>query len=164
MIRRPPRSTLFPYTTLFRSIAHDVNDRAEVVGFAETPGGQPRAFLWTVGEGMRDLGTLGASASMALAINNHTAIVGGSGHAFLWTEQLGTVDLGTLDRKSTRPNDINDAGCIVGVSQTAATDPRGLPVTRAFLRTPDGGMLDLGTLGGEHSSAAAVSEVVDGTV
>src|SRR5206468_2171518 len=69
------------------SIAHDVNDRAEVVGFAETPGGQPRAFLWTVGEGMRDLGTLGASASMALAINNHTAIVGGSGHAFLWTEQ-----------------------------------------------------------------------------
>src|SRR2546427_9416590 len=24
MIRRPPRSTLFPYTTLFRSAAHDV--------------------------------------------------------------------------------------------------------------------------------------------
>src|SRR2546422_3237343 len=24
MIRRPPRSTLFPYTTLFRSPAHDV--------------------------------------------------------------------------------------------------------------------------------------------
>src|SRR5256886_2798049 len=23
MIRRPPRSTLFPYTTLFRSVAHD---------------------------------------------------------------------------------------------------------------------------------------------
>src|SRR5688572_31730709 len=27
MIRRPPRSTLFPYTTLFRSIAVDVDDR-----------------------------------------------------------------------------------------------------------------------------------------
>src|SRR5256885_3438930 len=24
MIRRPPRSTLFPYTTLFRSVRHDV--------------------------------------------------------------------------------------------------------------------------------------------
>src|SRR3712207_6871909 len=24
MIRRPPRSTLFPYTTLFRSLGHDV--------------------------------------------------------------------------------------------------------------------------------------------
>src|SRR2546422_3419349 len=27
MIRRPPRSTLFPYTTLFRSEEHDVSDR-----------------------------------------------------------------------------------------------------------------------------------------
>src|SRR3712207_228908 len=27
MIRRPPRSTLFPYTTLFRSPYHDWNDR-----------------------------------------------------------------------------------------------------------------------------------------
>src|SRR5258708_21279444 len=28
MIRRPPRSTLFPYTTLFRSIRHGVPDEA----------------------------------------------------------------------------------------------------------------------------------------
>src|SRR2546425_1951753 len=28
MIRRPPRSTLFPYTTLFRSPGGDVRDRA----------------------------------------------------------------------------------------------------------------------------------------
>src|SRR2546430_11531604 len=27
MIRRPPRSTLFPYTTLFRSVAHGPEDR-----------------------------------------------------------------------------------------------------------------------------------------
>src|SRR2546423_6963178 len=27
MIRRPPRSTLFPYTTLFRSQAHDLKDK-----------------------------------------------------------------------------------------------------------------------------------------
>src|SRR3712207_8914354 len=30
MIRRPPRSTLFPYTTLFRSVAHPGERRAEV--------------------------------------------------------------------------------------------------------------------------------------
>src|SRR3712207_8956054 len=28
MIRRPPRSTLFPYTTLFRSAARDLGERA----------------------------------------------------------------------------------------------------------------------------------------
>src|SRR3712207_6884017 len=33
MIRRPPRSTLFPYTTLFRSEArHRLGDHAEVLG------------------------------------------------------------------------------------------------------------------------------------
>src|SRR3989442_4918865 len=44
MIRRPPRSTLFPYTTLFRSTVHPtccrrrwvirLNGRVEVTGFA----------------------------------------------------------------------------------------------------------------------------------
>src|SRR5436190_15385697 len=29
MIRRPPRSTLFPYTTLFRSVARPVDDRRQ---------------------------------------------------------------------------------------------------------------------------------------
>src|SRR2546425_3987032 len=31
MIRRPPRSTLFPYTTLFRSAAHKVGARLQHV-------------------------------------------------------------------------------------------------------------------------------------
>src|SRR3989442_8735993 len=30
MIRRPPRSTLFPYTTLFRSLLHDFRARKRV--------------------------------------------------------------------------------------------------------------------------------------
>src|SRR3712207_9203202 len=36
MIRRPPRSTLFPYTTLFRSLADDLGDLA-AVGVAARP-------------------------------------------------------------------------------------------------------------------------------
>src|SRR5256885_6362774 len=32
MIRRPPRSTLFPYTTLFRSLEADVGERREARG------------------------------------------------------------------------------------------------------------------------------------
>src|SRR5690349_22157026 len=31
MIRRPPRSTLFPYTTLFRSIARDLEQAEEIL-------------------------------------------------------------------------------------------------------------------------------------
>src|SRR2546430_10364662 len=38
MIRRPPRSTLFPYTTLFRSDVHEVPHRPPVV-VDEDPGG-----------------------------------------------------------------------------------------------------------------------------
>src|SRR2546426_3462666 len=36
MIRRPPRSTLFPYTTLFRSLARrpDLRDQGAVCGIA----------------------------------------------------------------------------------------------------------------------------------
>src|SRR5258705_1681717 len=37
MIRRPPRSTLFPYTTLFRSVHCSVGRRAESVAVASLP-------------------------------------------------------------------------------------------------------------------------------
>src|SRR3712207_8156719 len=36
MIRRPPRSTLFPYTTLFRSMKLIVNQAFENMGLAST--------------------------------------------------------------------------------------------------------------------------------
>jgi len=140
------------------SIAHDLNENGAAVGLAETKTGEPRAFVWTATDGMRDLGTLGA-ASMALGINDRTEVVGGSGHAFLWTARDGMVDLGTLGGRTSCANAINDAGYIAGASQTGDSDARGLPVTHAFLRKPDGGMLDLGTLGGEHSAAVAVSDI-----
>src|SRR2546429_9032849 len=57
MIRRPPRSTLFPYTTLFRSLADDARFLKEpLAGFA---GGQ---FLWEEldGHGAADHGIVGA--------------------------------------------------------------------------------------------------------
>src|SRR3712207_8577753 len=39
MIRRPPRSTLFPYTTLFRSAAQPHADRLRGAGGRLQPGG-----------------------------------------------------------------------------------------------------------------------------
>jgi probable HAF family extracellular repeat protein len=146
------------------SIAHDVNDRGEIVGVAETKAGQAHAFLWTAADGMRDLGNLGGAASIALGINTRSEVVGGSGRAFLWTERAGMVDLGTLGGRTSCANDVNDGGYIVGVSETAGMDPRGRPVTHAFLRMPDGTMQDLGTLSGQHSSAAALSEEEDGVL
>src|SRR6266850_5063228 len=62
MIRRPPRSTLFPYTTLFRSLAadeqrEDVRARLERLVAAE-------AALVLAGE--REIGRAGALVAAAL--------------------------------------------------------------------------------------------------
>src|SRR5439155_14627104 len=85
-------------------------------------------------------------------------VVGGSGRACVRAERARVAGLGTLGGRTSCANDVSDLGYVVGVSQTGEVDGRDLPVTHAFLRTPDGRMLDLGTLGGHHSSAAAVSE------
>src|SRR3712207_7826039 len=56
MIRRPPRSTLFPYTTLFRSGQQADVGRREVFG----PGGVARVFRrFEPGEGARELREVG---------------------------------------------------------------------------------------------------------
>src|SRR5947208_4896885 len=43
MIRRPPRSTLFPYTTLFRSPAASVPTRWPAPGWTTSPGPATRS-------------------------------------------------------------------------------------------------------------------------
>src|SRR3712207_8678634 len=47
MIRRPPRSTLFPYTTLFRS-ASETGSESGRKGYPASPGADP---LWSRPEG-----------------------------------------------------------------------------------------------------------------
>src|SRR5258708_24070307 len=61
MIRRPPRSTLFPYTTLFRSLVHDAPlEMAEEgktprapEGLDENPGESHRSCFLSIGSGPR---------------------------------------------------------------------------------------------------------------
>src|SRR2546429_3132982 len=45
MIRRPPRSTLFPYTTLFRSLPRRGDDRSGRLGQLEPPHEPPPPHL-----------------------------------------------------------------------------------------------------------------------
>src|SRR2546422_2334667 len=54
MIRRPPRSTLFPYTTLFRSLALERDDVTAVAAHAG-PSGVGESYL-AVGRGRHALG------------------------------------------------------------------------------------------------------------
>src|SRR2546422_3558339 len=55
MIRRPPRSTLFPYTTLFRSAKHLQNI---LPGIAGPILGQPEIYLNGIGDAFDDKGQL----------------------------------------------------------------------------------------------------------
>src|SRR2546423_15712142 len=54
MIRRPPRSTLFPYTTLFRSLP--VQDAAQQVALGADVGGQRGAHVVGERDGGEHLG------------------------------------------------------------------------------------------------------------
>src|SRR2546430_12188268 len=80
MIRRPPRSTLFPYTTLFRSL---VDHRVPELHIADGAGGLPNG---------------GGDALVTLA-----AEPDGPVHGRALADLLGPVRA-DLDRKSTRLN------------------------------------------------------------
>src|SRR2546421_9042868 len=55
MIRRPPRSTLFPYTTLFRSLSNERFGRARVLQDLRGRRVAPGLAEKTVGEVYRDV-------------------------------------------------------------------------------------------------------------
>src|SRR3712207_8497654 len=57
MIRRPPRSTLFPYTTLFRSDGVDADDGARLGLFAERRQGDVQTFVRAEGHRNREVET-----------------------------------------------------------------------------------------------------------
>ena len=60
MIRRPPRSTLFPYTTLFRSDRlRDMQSRTELTDAVQTGVGQLEGL--TIGLGVMDFRFMGGS-------------------------------------------------------------------------------------------------------
>src|SRR3712207_7474255 len=84
MIRRPPRSTLFPYTTLFRSQPMSMQ-----LGYT----------LMTEQSGPKDLVSYAVGAEEAgfdFAVS--------SDHYFPWLDEMGHAPNAWVDRKSTRLN------------------------------------------------------------
>src|SRR3712207_7665426 len=91
MIRRPPRSTLFPYTTLFRSRAISI-PLAGVAHEPDTGAANPSRIRDTV-----TAETDGRSPANMRSRRQGPASAGAVAAA-------GAASAATLDRKSTRPN------------------------------------------------------------
>ena len=114
------------------SSAKCINNNGQIVGWniiQPSPYGDlTHAFLYDVGTGLKDLGTLGGYASWAQAINTNGQVVGSSmidyimyspEHAFLYS--AGTMtDLGTLGGTNSGSGacSINNSGQVVGSSHT----------------------------------------------
>src|SRR2546426_12776392 len=92
MIRRPPRSTLFPYTTLFRSLGW--------ASISWTSGGSTESTV--VFEDVAEKTGLDFQHFIGATGSYYTPEIMGSGVALL--DYDGDGDLDILDRKSTRLN------------------------------------------------------------
>src|SRR3712207_6864205 len=90
MIRRPPRSTLFPYTTLFRSYDHIGTALADVDDIAYNT--------------YRTAGSAQQVAALNLQVDYNGAAAGG--FTTLVFEPVYNTNQGPVDRKSTRLNPV----------------------------------------------------------
>ena len=81
------------------SIGNAINDNGNAAGSSLDSSGNTRAFYWTPGGGMQNLGIIGTGLSEALDINNNEQVVGDTDNqAFRWTSVTGMV---TLDGSNT---------------------------------------------------------------
>src|SRR3989454_11618414 len=75
MIRRPPRSTLFPYTTLFRSVLGDVLDELDETILVNLTA----ATNATISDGQGVVTIVDDDAAPALSITDVSVVEGNSG-------------------------------------------------------------------------------------
>src|SRR5271156_4189191 len=122
-----------------------------VAGFLTTD-----SFIWDRRDGMKDLGSLGGTCTLATALNNHGQVIGASNltgdqkqHAFRWENGLMQDLGGSLGGDYTGAYAINEVGEVVGYAFFA-----GDTTFHATLWSHAGRMTDLGVVGKDTCSNA----------
>jgi len=146
--------------------ATSISEAGQVAGYValvelvDPQTGPARAFRWTPGRGIQDLGTLGGDLSQAWGINADGDVVGvssdatGASQAFLWTERRGMRGLGTLGGPYGLALSINARRVVVG--ETLDENGALLP----FVWTRGRGMrqLPIEPVGGVGGAAVGINE------
>jgi len=90
-----------------------LNDAGHATGYSLTAAGETRAFYWTPGGGMQNLGIIGTGTSQGLDINNNNDIVGQTGgKAFRWESGTGMVTIDGANNGSA--NGLNSSDAAIG--------------------------------------------------
>ena len=144
-----------------------INERGQIVGWSYVGSAPTSAcapltvatgsFIWEEGKGMRNLGSLGGTCTLAADLNSHGQVVGQSNlagdqstHAFLWDH--GSIqDLGgSLGGNFAGAFTLNERGEVGGFAYVA-----GDTTFHAALWTHIGALTDLGLLGNDICSYAS---------
>ncbi len=135
-----------------------LNDQGQVLAWARFSFTDERAYLWTVGGGPAELGSLGGTFTSGIDLNNAGQVIGVAADPqdraipFIWSEATGLVPFQPLGPDvSYQLRDLNDRGQIAGDYSRGG-------MSRPFLWSADTGFQDLGTLGGQWGYAYYVNE------
>ncbi len=102
------------------SVAKDISDSGQIVGYSITSSGQRRAFIWTPNQGMEDIDILSNTSTCAYSINDYGEVVGyflsdnGQRKAFIWDDTKGFKNINTEGNNFSEAYSINNFGQVVG--------------------------------------------------
>src|SRR2546423_574510 len=106
MIRRPPRSTLFPYTTLFRSVSESASTEAGTVG-----------WTYTVADGATDYLAFGETATEKFTVTI-SRCDDGTAELHVTTSVAWSIEVPTITAADALGSVTEDEGVVGGTLST----------------------------------------------